>query len=143
MAQNNFFLWVTSGDLHCGLPVEHVQEIFRPLPVQALGNAPDFVNGLARVRGEAVPVVDLGRLLGLRQDHGPGRFVRLKVDGRRAVLAVDQVLGLRELSPSSAGALPPLFSRGLPAVEALGALDRSLFLLLSAARLMPPEGAAA
>jgi purine-binding chemotaxis protein CheW len=136
----SIFLWVTSGDLHCGLPLEQVLEVCRPLPVQALGTAPDFVSGLARLRGEAVPVVDLGRLLGRGHADGPGRLVRLKAGDRRVALAVDRVLGLRELPTSSAEALPPLFNQGLPAVEALGALDRSLYLLLSAARLLPPEG---
>ena len=143
MPAGTYFLWVSSGALHCGLPLNQVLEICRPLPVQALGTAPDFVSGLVRLRGEAVPVVDLGRLLGLAHGHGPGRFVRLEAGGRRVALAVDQVLGLRELPAESAGALPPLFSGALPAVEALGALDQALYLLLGAARLMPPEAAAA
>jgi purine-binding chemotaxis protein CheW len=134
---NSSFLWVQCGDLHCGLPLNQVLEICRPLPVQSMGSAPDFVLGLARLRGEAVPVVDLARLLGLPHGRGPGRFVRLNAGGRRVALAVEGVLGLREVPAPSAESLPPLFNGGLPAVDALGALDQELYLLLSAARLMP------
>ncbi|HXB96854.1 MAG TPA: chemotaxis protein CheW [bacterium] len=139
MQPSSFYLWMTSGGLHCGLPLDSVLEIFRPLPVQALGSAPDFVLGLARVRGEAVPVVHLGRLLGLAGRSEPGRFVRLSVGERRVVLAVDGVLGLRELPGDAAGSLPPQLDRGLASVESLGALDRSLFLVLGAAKLLPPD----
>jgi purine-binding chemotaxis protein CheW len=87
--------------------------------------------------------VDLGRLLGLDSGPAPGRLVHLRVGDRRVALAVDGVLGLRELDGSAAAALPPLLNPGLSAVEALGTLDQSLFLLLSAARLLPAEVAAA
>lgn len=35
----------------------------RPLPVAAVAGAPDFVAGVAIIRGDAVPVVDAARLL--------------------------------------------------------------------------------
>jgi chemotaxis signal transduction protein len=94
--------------------------------------------GLARVRGEAVPVVDVAHLLGRPSARSSARrFISLEVDGRPVALAVDDVLGLGELPDGAAGALPPLLAPSLAAVEALGALDRSLFLVLSAARLVP------
>src|SRR5258707_855042 len=58
------FLVFRAGASLCGLPVQLIHEIFRPLATEPLGQAPDFVLGMARVRGAAVPVVDLGRLLG-------------------------------------------------------------------------------
>lgn len=47
----------------CALPLAHVVETLRPLPVRGLAGAPSFVLGLALLRGQAVPVVDAAQLL--------------------------------------------------------------------------------
>jgi purine-binding chemotaxis protein CheW len=48
----------------CAVPLAHAVETMRLLPVSPLADAPPFVRGLAIIRGQAVPVVDLGALLG-------------------------------------------------------------------------------
>jgi chemotaxis signal transduction protein len=131
------YLSVRSGAHTCGLPLAAVIEVFRPLPIQALGRAPAFVLGLTQARGEALPVVDLRRLLGDQPQQAPERFVSLQVGGRRMILAVDQVLGLAWADPDALAPLPPLLTPSHPAVEALAALDPSLLLMLSGASLLP------
>jgi chemotaxis signal transduction protein len=49
----------------CGLEVPLVREVIRPLPLAELPRVPSFVLGAVSHRGEAFPVVDLARLLGL------------------------------------------------------------------------------
>ncbi len=139
MTEKRAVLVVRAGGHDCGLPVEHVVETFRPLPVDPLGEAPFFVLGLARVRGEATPVLDLARLLNANAEAPFLRYVSLRVEGRRVALAVESVGGLRELDPEQLGSLPPLLSQAAPAVEALGVLDQGLLLVLRAAKLLPPE----
>jgi purine-binding chemotaxis protein CheW len=121
------------------LPLAQVIEIFRPLPIQSIGDAPAFVLGLSRVRGLPVPVVDLRLLLGAEPDQEAGRLVHLNVSGRRLALAVDQVLGLCGVPEADAQDLPPLLEPGSPAVGALASLDGALLLLLSTSRLFPVE----
>ena len=121
----------------CALPVAQVAEVFRPLPVEALGSAPAFVRGMARVRGVAVPVVELAWLLGAGSPREAQRWVALKADGRCVVLAVDEVLDVRDLDPQAMEAMPPLLAAGAPAVESLGSLDSKLLLILQAGRLVP------
>ncbi|HZE91839.1 MAG TPA: chemotaxis protein CheW, partial [Rhizobacter sp.] len=58
----------------CALPLSHVVETMRPLPTETIAGAPDFVCGLAVIRGAPVPVVDLARLLGAT-DTQARRFV--------------------------------------------------------------------
>jgi len=53
------------GSFVCALPVEHVVEIMRPLPIRHLEDVPPFVLGVALVRGAPAPVVDVARLLGV------------------------------------------------------------------------------
>lgn len=121
----------------CALPMQHVVEIMRPLPIEAMAGAPAFVRGLIVLRGEPVPVVEAARLI-CHATSRPGRFVSLVVGERRVVLAVDQVIGVRHVSADTLHALPPLLGdAGADYVDAIGLLDEQLLLILRAARLLP------
>ncbi len=133
-------LLVRSGSRVCAIPIQHVVETMRPLPVESLPGAPPFVEGLAVIRGQAVPVVDLAFLLGAGPAADAGRFVTLRVDDRRVALAVEAVLGLHELDASDLGETPPLLQDLNPdLLQAVGAADGQLLLLLRGARLVPEE----
>ncbi|HUQ94029.1 MAG TPA: chemotaxis protein CheW [Bryobacteraceae bacterium] len=131
---------VRAGTLTCALPVSQVVETMRPLPVEPLANAPRFVRGLAIIRGAPVPVVDLGALLGANTDCPPARFVTVCAAERRVALAVDEILGVRDLEPFSISALPPLLREArCEIIEALGSLDVELLLVLKAGGVIPPD----
>ncbi len=121
----------------CAVPIEHVAEVLRPLPIAPLAQLQPFVLGAAVLRGEAVPVIDAGRLLGEPMPE-PKRFISLKLGARGAALAVDEVIGLRELEPAQT--LAPLLSADH--VAALETIDRELLVVLNAARLLPETGGA-
>lgn len=129
-------LLVRAGTRVCALPLRHVAETLRPLPVSPLADVPPFVQGAAVVRGHVAPVVRLGALLGGDAD-APRRFVLLTVGERRALLAVDDVLGV---APAPrAGDVPLLSGAAGGTLAALGSLDRDLLAVLDAARLVPEE----
>jgi purine-binding chemotaxis protein CheW len=131
-------LVVQSHGLRLALPLSCVLEVFRPLPTQAVSGAPAFVRGLATVRGQATAVVDLNRLLGAEEDTAAGRYVSLRVDGRRVVLAVESARALRTLDPEALAGLPPLLGEGAQHFQGLASLDEGLFVVLNAAKLLPP-----
>lgn len=118
------------------LPLEHVIEMMRPLPIEPIGGAPPFVLGLALVRGEAIPVVDAARLLG-GSSSDVTRFVILRSGARNTALAVDSVLGVRTLPRGARQALPPLLSElEGDLVSAIGRLDADLLVVLNSARIV-------
>lgn len=121
----------------CALPLEHVIETLRPMPVEPVAGAPPFVLGLAVIRGVPLPVVDAARLLGTDQAKAE-RFVTVIAGNRRIALAVDCVLGVRAVAPESLQALPPLLHEAdTDVIAAIGLLDAELMLVLRSAKLLP------
>jgi purine-binding chemotaxis protein CheW len=122
-----------------GLPIDQVVETMRPLPAERLSGAPDFVRGVSVIRGVAVPVVDVGRLVAGEASRAE-RFVIVRAAQRTVALAVDRVDGLCTLPPESFHALPPLLrSSRAEIIEAIGRLDRELLLMLRGAHLLPDD----
>jgi purine-binding chemotaxis protein CheW len=135
--QQRLFLLCRVGVHLCALPLEVVVETMRPLPVEIVGGAPEFVSGLSIIRGVPLPVVDTGSLLGVTQSR-PTRFVTVKAGKRLVVLAVDAVLGLRAIPPDSLRELPPLLGDARSElIAAIGAIDVELLLVLRTARVVP------
>lgn len=125
------------------LPLPSVVETLRPLPTEPVAGMPAFVRGVAVVRGGPTPVIDLAALLSggaFAPDPEVARFVTLRVGERRVALAVAAVLGVGGLDESTLHSLPPLLGAACGEfVEALGAHDAQLLLVLRAARLLPEE----
>ncbi len=141
-------LVVRAGDRLCALPIASVVETMRPLPVTPLADAPAYVRGVAIVRGEPVPVVDLAAFVGVGAGAGavrgaPARFVSVRAGGRAAALAVAGVVGVASLNPAGARRMPLLGEACAGALAALRARDDDLLLVLAAARLVPEDAIAA
>jgi purine-binding chemotaxis protein CheW len=127
------------GGRFSGLPLEHVVEVMRPLPLERVADAREFVRGMSIIRGEPMAVVDARRLLGGGESTVGGRLVALRVGARRVALHVDEVLGVRTIAQEVLSEVPPLLAEASAARTALGALDGRLLELLDTARLLPPQ----
>ena len=136
----DLFLLCRARGLLCALPLAHVVETMRPLPIRPLGEMPPFVRGLSIVRGTPVPVVDAGALLDQTAPGQPARFVTLRAGDRHAALEVEEVVGIRRLAPDRLGGMPPLLDRTRPGITALlGTLDGQLLAVLRDGRIVPDE----
>jgi len=123
----------------CALPIARVKETMRPLPVQPLAPAPGFLRGVAIIRGEPVPVLDIP-WIATTGDFPPTRFVTIDAAGRSVALPVDSVVGVRAIPNSSLMNLPPLMQDVTTgAIAAIGTLDAELLLLLQSARVVPED----
>lgn len=124
------------GNRLCALPVAAVAETMRPLPVDAFADAPGGVIGVAIVRGAPLPVLALAQWFDGSAANAT-RFVTVKMADRQIALAVDAVVGVETIAAAALQQLPPLLgAAGARSVQALGALDAQLLLLLDAARLI-------
>lgn len=132
---------VVVDDARFGLPIRYVREVLRCPPVTPVPQVPAALRGVVSIRGEIVPVIDLGERLGLAGVGGDdGRLVLVgsPETGENVGLLVDTVIGLvasatpPEPPPEEAEAsLPPGLVAGVirpddePAISVLQ-LDRLL-----------------
>lgn len=121
----------------CGIPLAHVVETMRPLPVEAIAGAPAMVKGAAVIRGAPLPVVDLATLWE-DESEPPRRFITIKAGERQLALAVTSVEGLHYLPEEVIGDVPPLLSGARAnAVDAIGTLDNELLMILNSSHIIP------
>ena len=133
--------------------IMRVREIIQPLPITPVPRAPAFVEGVVRLRGEVIPVVDVRKRFGL--PPGPAsrktKFLVVHVAGRRLGLVVDEVCEVVRLrraeirpAPALVGLDAPRFFLGVCGGEtATGAAGRRggtgrLRLLLNVKALLDP-----
>jgi purine-binding chemotaxis protein CheW len=124
---------------YVALRADQIVETMRPLATESVPEMPPFVLGLAIVRGAAVPVVDVGTLLG-RKGAKVTRWVTVPLGERCVALAVESIEGVRRLPSNTFEAVPPLL-RGAAdnVVAAVRALDRELLVALEAGRLFTED----
>jgi purine-binding chemotaxis protein CheW len=122
------------GPLTCAIPIEHVIETMRPLPVEPIGTGAAYVLGVAIIRGAPTLAVSLAKLLEV-VGEAPTRFIVVRSGDRRVAFAVDAVVEVRDIAATDR--LPPLIRAD--AIRAIAAADRELVVVLEAARAIAPE----
>lgn len=127
------------------LDIMRVREIIHPLPITPVPRAPAFVEGVVRLRGEVIPVIDVRKRLALPASPPTrkSRFLVVNVAGRRIALVVDEVREVLRLPRSEIRAAPPLgptagprFFLGVCGGERSGS---TLRLLLNVKALLDPS----
>ncbi len=81
------------SDEEFGIPIEEVQEIVKPSAITKIPNAPEYVKGIANLRGNVLPVMDLRTRLGMspKEEDENTRVIVLNVEDRTTGLVVDSV----------------------------------------------------
>lgn len=132
---------VRSGNLFCALPLASVIETLRSPPVTSIAGAPEWVQGVAVIRGAMVVVVDLGTMLGAGlADLSRARVITLRVGARVVGLAVESIVGVREFDQSMLSEVPPMLLQARPEVlTAIGLLDGELMLVLDGSRIITEQ----
>jgi len=131
-------LLIRAGALRCGFALTEVDEVMRPLAIKRMAGMPDFVHGVSIIRGEVVPVVNLGALLVGTSAIESNRLLVMRAGARKVAIAVDDVEGVADLPHERLQNLPPLLQETqADLIERIGALDRELLLVLEAARVLP------
>lgn len=123
-----------------------VREVARFVEFTAVPGAPAFVLGVTNLRGEIIPVADLGRIFGLDRRGLTDLSRNIVLGGERAEFGIlaDEAHEVSMLAADSLRAPPPSVSAGMRTYlkgvtdEALLVLDGSA--LLADRRMWSPDG---
>lgn len=88
-----YLLW-RSGERSFGLELSHCREIVNGVAITRLPRAPQFVLGLANLRGSVISVIDLEVLLGYKkipEYRGEANLIRLRSEGYPVAVAADAI----------------------------------------------------
>lgn len=98
------------------IDIMRVREIIHPLAITPVPRAPVFVEGVVRLRGEVIPVLDVRKRLGVEASPPTrkSRFLIVNVAGRRIGLVVDEVCEVVRLQRSEIRPAPSLGVSGAP-----------------------------
>jgi purine-binding chemotaxis protein CheW len=131
------WLLCRDGSHQFALPVPHVIETMRMLPIKSLAGAPPMVRGICIIRGAPTPVVDCALMFNERPAPSE-RLVTVRTGKRTVAFATQAVLGVQAIRVEALERLPPLLSN-VQTIAAMRALDGELVFLLQIARVIPDD----
>jgi chemotaxis signal transduction protein len=117
--------------------VEKVREVIRCASVAAVFRSPPFLQGLLHVRGDAVPVLDLGILLGMGECTADGSYVVVVESGVLVVgFLAEGPVDICDAGESTSHVPAGERGRAMDAVESVLLMDAAPVLLLDADKVL-------
>lgn len=136
--QSYQFVFASAGGCRFCLRLADVERLLPLMRIQRVPDAPSYMLGIMNLAGDAVPVVDLARRLGL-PDMAPYRLdnpvLLTRAGGRQVGLVVDDVEGVKRV-PREAIRGEDLFRDGLPPVLGAVVMGDGSALLLDCLRIL-------
>jgi len=130
------------GDEVYGLPISEIEEITKHFPTTFVPRTAPFLLGIGNVRGRIIPVVELGRRLGLRS-HAYDRDARVLIvtlDDEPYGLLVHEVLEVVRIPPEQMEERPGGISgRRADYIHTLGRYKGELVIILNLAEVLDPN----
>lgn len=121
------------GTEEFGVDILKVQEINKMMSITKIPNAPTFIEGVINLRGKIIPIVDLRKRLGFRDQpyDKSTRIIVVELDGLVLGFIVDSVSEVLRI-PENTIEPPPSMVAGIESeyIEGVGKLDERLLILL-------------
>jgi purine-binding chemotaxis protein CheW len=114
-SQENQLVTFYLGDEEFGFDIMSVQEIIRQPALSRVPMAPDYVDGIANLRGTVLPIIDTRSRFGMKReaDTDSTRVLVVDVDGVKTGLRVDRVRQVTRIRASDVEAPPAVLRKGM------------------------------
>lgn len=127
------------GDETFGVRISTVREIVRVPEITVVPNAPDYIEGVINLRGKIIPVMDLRKRFGVK-DNEPNkknRILVVEVENKVVGLIVNSASEVLKIPPSEVVAPSSMFQEGEDSyITGVGKLNGRLVILLDTAKIM-------
>lgn len=125
-----------------GIDINAVFEIIRMESITKIPQAPHFVEGVIKLRGHVIPVIDLAKRFGLGQNEQTtnSRIVILEISEQTIGIIVDSVQEVLRI-PINSIELPPPVVNGIDAayIRGIAILEERLIILLDQNKILMEE----
>ena len=103
------------GNEEFGFDIMSVQEIIRQPELSRIPMAPDYVEGIANLRGTVLPIIDTRTRFGMKreEDTDHTRVLVVDVDGVKTGLRVDRVRQVTRITRGDVEAAPAVIKSGM------------------------------
>jgi len=127
-----------------GVDVGSVREITRVTDISAIPEAPAFIIGVANLRGQIIPVIDLARQFGLKPQASlpeSARIVVSEVQGQTVGLLVDAVPEVLRMAETDIEPAPELIRTRVRRdyIQGVGKLGERLIVILDLEKVLAPS----
>ncbi len=114
------------------LPVDDVREVLKSRALTIVPNSPPHILGVTSIRGTVLPVIDLGRRLGLppaTRDE-KARIIIISPGDEDAGIVVDRVTGVVRILPDAIRPAPETVEQGAEFLKGIARKGDRLYILL-------------
>lgn len=135
------------GSEEFGIDIARVREIVRLQNITAIPGSSEFVEGIINLRGQIVPIINLGKRFGMKNektDDSQRRIIVVNIEDRNIGVLVDGVSEILRISNDLIEETPPVVSGGIPN-DCLGGIakiesKKRFVIILNLERLFPSSG---
>jgi len=128
------------GEEEFGVDIGKVVEILKVPRVYQMPQLPSFLSGVANIRGEVIPLVDLRKRFGITPSFAKERIVVVRSEHEKVGLLVDGVKEIITLMPEET-VNPPAMFKGLKTeyMTGIGKKGDSIIIVLNLDTLLSSE----
>jgi chemotaxis protein CheZ len=120
------------------IPILKVQEIINLPQITKMPQSPNYIEGVANLRGRIIPIVNLKKLAGLNGGDAAGEKVIVVTSGRMIFgVLVDGITGVVNIEESNIE--PPSDFNAANIVSGVAKVDEKLVVMLDTKKLVPVE----
>lgn len=126
------------GSNRFGINVIKVKEIIQPIPVTFIPHAHPHVEGIIQLRGEVLPVIQVGKVLGLPivSNTEQEKYVVAEFNKQKVVFHVDNVTQIHRISWNQIEKPSDLYQGGTSHVIGVIKREEEMLLLLDFERII-------
>jgi len=134
------YVLFTLGEEEFGVDVGVAVEVMRPVMANPLHDVPEFISGVATVREEVVPLIDMRKRFSLSIGGNRERLVLVRTSLEKVGLIVDDVQGISRFRDEDISR-PPVVFRGLKSefLTGLIKLNGKVLMLLDIENILDSE----